>query len=419
MYTAKLGYKNGFAGAVPGLLLALAMLVVGLAGFVIRPLRDSGVLTIPELFDRRFGSKMRIMAAVVIVIGGLLNLGIFLRAGGEFLMIVTSVGVRHMQLAMSVLILIVLAYTVVGGMVPVLVADYLQFPMVGSGLVVDTLMVAGHCGWNGTVAAVKHHSRIGRLQSFSERGYGIELHRVAGSKRAGDRCDVADNDPARPFCQGQKAACKVHVDTSFCFVGRFLIPAFWGMGALEMLPPASVPHNSLQAMPTYLALLLPPGVVGLVLASMLAAEMSSDSDCMLNWGTSMLNDIIAPFRKQRFSAPAGTRLNRVILACIGAFLLFYGFWRHIPGRAWDYLSITASSSLSSISVLLVACCYWKRANKTWTVWAIIGGAVSPVLFLLPGLRRDVQIAGLTSFMATVTGMVLGSQFGPRAPEQGR
>lgn len=51
MYIAELGYNNGFAGAVPGLLLALALLVVGFTGFVIKPLRDSEVLTIPELFE--------------------------------------------------------------------------------------------------------------------------------------------------------------------------------------------------------------------------------------------------------------------------------------------------------------------------------------------------------------------------------
>src|SRR5688572_32806328 len=50
MYTAEAGYKYGFAGATPGICQALAMLVVGLTGFCIRPLRDSGVLTIPELF---------------------------------------------------------------------------------------------------------------------------------------------------------------------------------------------------------------------------------------------------------------------------------------------------------------------------------------------------------------------------------
>jgi len=59
MYTAELGFKNGFAGATPGILMAVAMAVVGFTGFVITPLRESGVLTIPELLDRKFGMRVR------------------------------------------------------------------------------------------------------------------------------------------------------------------------------------------------------------------------------------------------------------------------------------------------------------------------------------------------------------------------
>src|SRR5512133_397027 len=50
MYTAQNGYEKGFAGAAPGILYFLAMLVVGWTGFCVKPLRDSGVMTIPELF---------------------------------------------------------------------------------------------------------------------------------------------------------------------------------------------------------------------------------------------------------------------------------------------------------------------------------------------------------------------------------
>src|SRR5436853_6104165 len=39
MYTAQLGFEKGFAGAVIGLIMAVAMFTVGKTGFVIQPLR--------------------------------------------------------------------------------------------------------------------------------------------------------------------------------------------------------------------------------------------------------------------------------------------------------------------------------------------------------------------------------------------
>ncbi len=87
MYTAQAGYTHGFAGAIPGICNAIAMFVVGYTGFCVKPLRDSGVMTIPELFEKRFGKFVRWLAGVVIVLGGLLNMGVFLRVGGQFLVV--------------------------------------------------------------------------------------------------------------------------------------------------------------------------------------------------------------------------------------------------------------------------------------------------------------------------------------------
>src|SRR5437016_8375756 len=91
MYTAQLGFTKGFAGATIGVLMATAMYVVGRTGFVIGPLRRAGVMTIPELFEKRFGVKVRWLAGLFVVLGGVLNMGIFLRLGGEFLVGATGV----------------------------------------------------------------------------------------------------------------------------------------------------------------------------------------------------------------------------------------------------------------------------------------------------------------------------------------
>src|SRR6188768_1504612 len=49
MYAAQAGYEFGFAGAIPGICQAVAMFFIGLTGFCIKPLRESGVMTIPEM----------------------------------------------------------------------------------------------------------------------------------------------------------------------------------------------------------------------------------------------------------------------------------------------------------------------------------------------------------------------------------
>ncbi len=170
VYTAQNGFKYGFAGATPGILNAVAMLVVGLTGFCIEPLREAGVVTLPELFERRFGPRVRAAAAVVMVLGGLLNMGVFLRTGGEFLLTVTGAGTggsgswartHTLELAMTALLLLVGIYTVLGGMLSVLVTDFLQFVVMSAGLLVVTVLVLARVGWTNLVVAVERYHGAG------------------------------------------------------------------------------------------------------------------------------------------------------------------------------------------------------------------------------------------------------------------
>src|SRR5204863_6903778 len=147
---------------------------------------------------------------------------------------------------------------------------------------------------------------------------------------------------------------KVYTRTSFFFVCRFLIPGIWGIAALATLGPMA---NTLEAMPRYLSTSVPAGLMGLLVAAMLAADMSTDSSYMLTWGSVIYNDVLAPFRKN-WSERRGLLVNRAIIALIGVFLLFYGLWYPLKGDLWTYLGVTGTIYLSSMTVLLIACCYW-------------------------------------------------------------
>ena len=187
-----------------------------------------------------------------------------------------------------------------------------------------------------------------------------------------------------------KTGSKIYTRTSFFFVCRFLIPADlghrragharhrrrwrFGPGLQEKLRSTRCRSSS--------ATFVPVGLMGLLLAAMLAADMSSTSSYMITWGSVIYNDILAPFRKTHWSEKRGLFWNRVIVTLIGVFLLVYGLWYPLKGDVWDYLAVTGTIYLASISTLLIACCYWKRANNWGAAGAIIFGAVIPVCYLV-------------------------------------
>jgi SSS family solute:Na+ symporter len=425
MYTAQNGYEKGFAGATPGILNALAMLIVGWTGFVIKPLRDSGVMTIPELFEKKFGSRIRWAAGVVIVLGGLLNMGVFLRTGGQFLVLVSGLDVGYLEIMMTALLIGVAVYTILGGMLSVLVTDFLQFVVMSVGLIVVTGLILMNVGWANLVNAVETHYGVGGFNPFLNPTMGwqyIVFNALLNTAAVLTwQTVIARVLAAKSTDTGRK----VYTRTSFFFVCRFLIPGIWGIAALATLGPVA---NTLEAMPRYLSTSVPAGLMGLLIAAMLAADMSTDSSYMLTWGSVIYNDIMAPFRKTKWSEKKGLFWNRTIIAGIGVFLLLYGLWYPLKGDLWTYLGVTGTIYLASISVLLIACSYWQRANSWGAAAAILISAVIPITYLvmeqLPStadLAKSIgpYYSGIATYLFSGAAMIVGSLLKPSANTEAR
>jgi SSS family solute:Na+ symporter len=427
MYAAQNGYEKGFAGAAPGILYAIAMLTVGWTGFCIKPLRDSNAITIPELLDRRFGSRIRWLAGVVIVLGGLLNMGVFLRTGGDFLVLVCnfsptmSIGglqIETLIVIMTVLLVGVATYTILGGMLSVLITDFLQFVVMSIGLILVTvlILVSSDLGWDRLVATVEKHYGAGGFNPFVNptMGWSYIIFNLLVNTAAVLTWQTA---VARVLAaKDSNTGRKVYTRTSFFFVCRFLIPGIWGIAALAVLGPALPGDNTLHAMPKFLAGFVPVGLMGILIAAMLAADMSTDSSYMLTWGSVIYNDILRPFRKTVWSDKKGLVANRFIVAAIGLFLLFFGLWYQPPGDLWTYLTVTGSIYLTSMSTLLIAACYWKGANNWGAAGAIIVGAVVPAVTLVlqkvgPWQKLFIDNAsawGIAAYVLCWVAMIVGS-----------
>jgi SSS family solute:Na+ symporter len=146
---------------------------------------------------------------------------------------------------------------------------------------------------------------------------------------------------------------------------------------------------------------------------------------MLTWGSVIYNDILAPFRRTQWTEKKGLLWNRAIIALIGVFLLLYGLWYPMKGDLWTYLGVTGTIYLASISVLLIACCYWRRANSWGAAASIVVSALIPVTYLvLEQLDSTAQLAkdigpyysGIAAYIFSGLAMVIGSLLKPGEKE---
>jgi SSS family solute:Na+ symporter len=340
---------------------------------------------------------------------------------------VTGLDPGNLEVMMTALLVGVAVYTILGGMLSVLVTDFLQFIVMSAGLILITFLILDKVGWDTLVNTVQTHYGEGGFNPLKnpDMGWSYVIFNALLNTAAvlTWQTQIARVLAAKDSGTGRK----VYTRTSFFFVARFLIPGIWGIAALAFLTPEQVGGNSLQAMPRMLAMIVPAGLMGLLVASMLAADMSTDSSYMLTWGSVIYNDIMAPFRRTAWSEKKGLFWNRSIIAMIGVFLLFYGLWYKLEGDLWTYLGLTGTIYLSSMSILLIACCYWKGANSWGAFAAIFFGAVLPVGTLVlqkigpytEWFKENDTVCGVATYIVVALAMIIGSLLKPENNRPGQ
>ena len=113
MYSAQKGFSGGFAAFHIAFIAIIVTLFIGLSGFIVQPLREKKVLTIPEYYEQRFSKSTRILGGILLSLGGILNMGLFLKVGAMFITGIT--GLSHnshaLPIVMTLLLVLVLIYT--------------------------------------------------------------------------------------------------------------------------------------------------------------------------------------------------------------------------------------------------------------------------------------------------------------------
>jgi SSS family solute:Na+ symporter len=500
MYQAQFGFVAGFSAFVVGLITLAVCLVVGRTGFVITRLREMRILTVPEYFERRYGRGVRVLAGVLMAFGGSLNLGIFPIIEARFLSIVTGIPSRFLGCTMAALLVVALAYTALGGMVSLIVTNYLQYVFLAAGTVVVTIVCLREVGWGAMVRTVEGRMGGHGFDPVADLGPGFILWQVLLWVAL---MTVWQSVAMRTFSTRDAAlGKKMFTLTGFLFLGRALIPMAWGIAALAFFwgraEPVATPAGptplaqvqqlearvdltfradldagrlgralpevdllerlarqekagspqaarleaaarerrgeiGLVAMPWMLAATLPAGILGLVVAGMLAASISTYAGYFLGWASIIAQDVVAPALARGTAVgpvpgdaddalPGRSRLllTRITVVALTVFIMLWSLVYDLPGPAYFYLQVTANLFMAPTLIAVVGGLYWRRASATGAALAFVLGAAASLGYLVPALRLDVATAGNLSWAVAVAGFVAGSLLVPavgrRAPE---
>lgn len=116
---AGLGFRNGLAGLWSS---GGAWLGIALVFFIARRVRNLGKITVPDIFEARYGRTAAVLATITTVIAYLTIVSYQFRGGGKVLSMITD-GEVSMQAGIVITAVFAISYTVLAGMFSVVYTD--------------------------------------------------------------------------------------------------------------------------------------------------------------------------------------------------------------------------------------------------------------------------------------------------------
>ena len=355
-------------------------------------LRKLGIWTIPDALLKRYGSGINLatgaamFVTVIALFGGqIIGIGLIFTAVGQSLGLTYS---SSIILAGAIMII----YTVLGGLFAVAYTDLIQsIIMVASiGIIMPIIILAGDGGkvlatqWQNLQAGT---SSIGISPLYLVSIWIIDFCFCLVDPGLWQRANAASNG-------------KIIKNSLFVTAGVYLywsvVVVLLGILGISLVPQIASAYGSTDAvLPVMIVKFLPPGIIGLCLAGLMAVMMSTASVALLISGTTIANDLIKPLSPQT-SDKKLLLWAKVVIVLVGALGIVFAL---IMKGIFDILLLAFAVYVSAVFVPAMAAFFWKKATRQGAVASAIVSTV--VCVALYAVKQFVEIPWLEPIVVSL------------------
>lgn len=386
---------------------SLSLILVGL--FFSRPLYRMNLLTIGDFYRERYGRGVEVFSAVVIMVSYLGWVAAQITALGLVFSLLTE-GVLSLGQGMVVGTLIVLVYTVFGGMWSVAFTDLLQVVVIVVGLSIIAIFAADLAG--GPLEVLAYASAHEMCHPFPEGGgkawlfwLSSAITYMIGSIPQQDVFQriMSARDPS--------TAAKGPIIGGIAYLLFAFVPVFVALSAFSIMPEEAISimqKDPQKVLPTLILTYMPRWLQVLFFGALLSAIMSTASATLLAPSTTFVENVLKDIIKM--DDKEELRYMRLTLLIFTSLVLAYSL--HMEGTP-IYELVAKAYEFPVVGAFwpLVFGLYSKRASKTGAVLSIFCGMgtwavleFSPLGEIFPSVLGGLLLGGLA--------MLVGS-YGPK------
>lgn len=384
-------YIKGMSGSWWNWSTIPAYIILGI--FLIRKLKPLAISTVPEFLEKRYDRKSRVLASVMQICAQAAALSTQFVVSAVALSVFTGM---NQNIALAISVVIVVAYTIGGGLIAVVNTDVFQFVVIIISVLIMIPLSISHAGGFGGLKG----SLPTEFFRFDSLGYWTPISWVllcffsyATNQHFLQRVFAAKDVKTASFSYTFTAG-------TYVFLG--LAMSIIGLAGAVILPGI---ENTNSVYPLLIKEVLPAGLSGIALGGIFAAAMSSADSRLIAITHLFINDLYVPMINKNADDKQILKMSKIVtlIACIvgvGVALI-----------SKDLLQIIYVCGIfysASVFFPLICGLFWKRGNAYGTfagmAVSIIVGAISQ-FYLIP--HKAAGVLGLpANILASVSGLII-------------
>jgi len=359
----------------------------------------SGVYTIPEFFGKRYDSKSRYYFSAITII-----INIFLDAAGALYAaaLVMKLVFPEMSIEFFVVIfaLIVAAYTIPGGLSSAIRVDLVQGIVLTVGAIVLTVIISMKGGASYIIDMMKNNDMMMKLVRPMDDPSVPWLGMILGIPILGfffwtnNQQLVQRVLSSKSLDDGRKGVLMV----GFLTLLTLFIIIIPGVMARNFFPDLA---KSDMVYPMLVIKMLPVGVIGFLLAALIAALTSSLSGLLNSVATLFTMDFYKTIKKDA-TPQHQIKVGRIVSVVV---LFIAVLWAPQIGTKFSSLVKYYQEMLSMLAPPIVSAfllgLFWKKINANAAFYGMIGGAVPGLVNMIYKIHTGTSIFGHIHFLNTV------------------
>lgn len=349
----------------------MAMVISGL--FVIPIFRRLRIRTIPEFLEKRYSKGVRTFVAFIWILRLTFWLGVVLYTA--VIAAQTISGLTSFTAWVLIFSVVVVIYTILGGMWSVAFTDVIQFVLMLAGALLLLPLAMSAVGWFPGLSA---NLPEGALTLVKETGTYNWRFVIAIFLLGIEWACVDQGLLQRAFgAESTRSVAKGLVLAGIITTPFALLWNLPGLAARILYPNLA---NADSAVPILIANLIPNIVLGLVVVGLLSSQLSTISGNLNGVATIFASDVYENVINRKATDKDVLRIARIITLLTGVGMILFAYLVPILGGAVNaYLTIIAIMDMPLFVIAVVYGLLWKRVNWQGAVTGYILGAISGII----------------------------------------